>query len=269
MKLVLGFTPFIDEDEGQGSDADLLVAKMEELMGPMPEPFRTKWKEEHRKKVKTRCFAAEVAKAEEEDEGTQLQAGWELENITEIPSPYPKAMLEQMKREEEAKRAERIKRGETLMSPGEESFRRNLRRPIYISVTKDEADDMMRQYELGKSRVRAQEQGLGDMVPLPFIQNPKLEYDEPSEEDDYSFEMQMPSQEADKLFDLLMSIFKWQPKDRATIQQVLEHPWFEGRNEHAAKVPPPAAADESEPSGLMKSFVSHRTIARLWSGKFS
>ncbi|KAK1831434.1 kinase-like domain-containing protein [Podospora conica] len=39
----------------------------------------------------------------------------------------------------------------------------------------------------------------------------------------------MDKEEADKFFDLLNSIFTWRPEDRPSIDQIIKHPWFEGR----------------------------------------
>ena len=36
--------------------------------------------------------------------------------------------------------------------------------------------------------------------------------------------------EANDLYDLLMRVFRWDPKDRASAEEVLDHPWFGARN---------------------------------------
>ncbi|KAJ4388331.1 hypothetical protein N0V85_007667 [Neurospora sp. IMI 360204] len=45
-----------------------------------------------------------------------------------------------------------------------------------------------------------------------------------------------PKEEVEVFWDLVMSIFKWKPKDRPTIEQIIEHPWFEGRKERRVAV---------------------------------
>ncbi|KAK3949793.1 serine/threonine protein kinase [Pseudoneurospora amorphoporcata] len=271
-KLALGFTPFVNEYEGD--DVDLHAAKMEELMGLMTEPFRTAYKEEHKRRPKSRCFAADVAMSEDESNHDKREQKF----ITEIPSPYPKEVLEKIKKEEDAERDERAKRGERVMSPGQETFRRNLQRTIYLSVTQEEADGMNKQYELWRSQEKHPDSNkLGSIVQLPFVEarrdGKKVVDEDDEEEEDGHIEFRLDDKEADQLFELLMSIFKWHPKDRATLQQVLNHPWFERRNQHAAKVPPPITTGNKcvvgETPGWVKSLLNHRSAARLLPGGFS
>ncbi|KAK3334378.1 kinase-like domain-containing protein [Neurospora tetraspora] len=154
MNLALGFTPFAHEDEGD--DGNMHAAKMESLMGPMPEPFRAAYKEEHKR---------------------QPNNDGELKPITEMPSICPE----------------------------------------YIQLRVD-------------------------------------------------------NEEADQLFDLLMSIFKWHPKDRATIQQVLDHPWFEERNQNAAVGPQRVSTKRNMVDDVVKGFKSYLnagSAGSLLSGSFS
>ncbi|EAA33510.1 kinase-like protein [Neurospora crassa] len=48
-----------------------------------------------------------------------------------------------------------------------------------------------------------------------------------------------PKEEVEVFWDLVMSVFKWQPEDRATIEQIMEHPWFEGRKKRRDAVARP------------------------------
>lgn len=82
----------------------------------------------------------------------------------------------------------------------------------------------------------------------------------------------MDNEEADQLFDLLMSIFKWHPKDRATIQQVLDHPWFEERNQNAAVGPQRVSTKRNMVDDVVKGFKSYLnagSAGSLLSGSFS
>ncbi|KAJ4359183.1 hypothetical protein N0V85_009464 [Neurospora sp. IMI 360204] len=63
LNLALDFTPFAHVEEGD--DDDVHAAKMEDLMGPIPEPFRAVYKEEHKEEPKWRCFNADVANSDE------------------------------------------------------------------------------------------------------------------------------------------------------------------------------------------------------------
>lgn len=47
---------------------------------------------------------------------------------------------------------------------------------------------------------------------------------------------QVPREEIDAFWDLLMSVFKWKPEDRPTIETIMEHPWFEDRKKRKASV---------------------------------
>ncbi|KAH8903827.1 kinase-like protein [Coniochaeta sp. PMI_546] len=42
-------------------------------------------------------------------------------------------------------------------------------------------------------------------------------------------EYQIPAEEADQLLDLLLGIFKYEPEDRLSVQDIMDHPWFSGR----------------------------------------
>lgn len=46
----------------------------------------------------------------------------------------------------------------------------------------------------------------------------------------------VPLEEVEVFFDLVMSVFKWQPEERATIEQLMKHPWFEDRKDRSGRV---------------------------------
>ncbi|KAK3505460.1 kinase-like protein [Neurospora crassa] len=241
--LAADFTHFAQPLDGD--DCDTHAAKLESLMGPMPDPFRAAYKEEHKKEPKLRCFNPQVAKSDETNEG-------ELEPITEKPSTNP---FEEREKEMAAKMAKTAQKGERTMSPGEAVFRRNLQRTIYLSQTQEEADDMKKQYELWHLQQDHNSKNTAHTLPLPYSE--KRRNGDDDDDDDEYMELRLDNEEADQLFDLLMSIFKWHPKDRATIEQVLNHPWFEGRNRHAAKVPSPVTTKKSVVDGAFESVKSY------------
>lgn len=90
---------------------------------------------------------------------------------------------------------------------------------------------------------------------------PSFERREPSPMD--CIKVQLEVEEMDELSDLLMSIFKWHPKDRATLQQVLDHPWFEGRNKRAAKVPAPGTSGKKSAVSEAVEAVKSRATSIL------
>ncbi|EGO57277.1 hypothetical protein NEUTE1DRAFT_100233 [Neurospora tetrasperma FGSC 2508] len=241
--LAADFTHFAQPLDGD--DCDTHAAKLESLMGPMPDPFRAAYKEEHKKEPKLRCFNPQVAKSDETNEG-------ELKPITEKPPTNP---FEEREREMAAEMAKTAQRGERVMSPGEAVFRRNLQRTIYLSQTQEEADHMKKQYELWHLQQDHNSKNTTHTLPLPYSEKRRNGDDE--DDDDEYMELRLDNEEADQLFDLLMSIFKWHPNDRATIEQVLSHPWFEGRNRNAAKVPSPVTTKKSAVDGAIESVKSY------------
>jgi len=50
------------------------------------------------------------------------------------------------------------------------------------------------------------------------------------------YRYQFKPHEASMLSDLLLKILKWDPKDRPTAQQVLEHPWFKMPDDYNYKM---------------------------------
>ncbi|KAK3334184.1 kinase-like domain-containing protein [Cercophora scortea] len=79
-----------------------------------------------------------------------------------------------------------------------------------MCITQQQADEILEQYRRGSGM-------------LPGFK-----------EDEDSFGMgirkHMSEAEGDMLVDLVMSVFKWDAKERASTTDLLNHPWFEGRN---------------------------------------
>lgn len=51
------------------------------------------------------------------------------------------------------------------------------------------------------------------------------------------------------MFDLLSSIFKWHPEQRATLTDMLNHEWFGERGRNRAVLPGPKAPRQRSPKG--------------------
>ncbi|KAK1774201.1 kinase-like domain-containing protein [Copromyces sp. CBS 386.78] len=231
--LAMGFTPFGHEEDGAWKDE--LSINMEKHLGPMPEPFRAKFREDHDQETPVE----ELGKTEAE-----------LEPVTEI------AKKEWQRRREQEMAGQK--------SGGHSQFGRDLLKSTMVNslrtvMTAVEVKQMSGQLLANSSQ-------------LPFSDLRQLNSKAWPVSDD-KISVQLEEREIDQLSDLLMSIFKWQPKDRAPLQHVLNHPWFEGRNRNAAKVPPPVATSNKsvvgETSAWMKSFLNYRSAARLLPGGFS
>lgn len=93
---------------------------------------------------------------------------------------------------------------------------------------------------------------------------------------------QVPREEIDVFWDLVMSVFKWKPEDRPAIEDIMEHPWFEDRKrrkddvtakmiESANNVTPtlPAIATEMASKGGSNNDNVDAIITRLGQAKFA
>ncbi|KAJ4359184.1 hypothetical protein N0V85_009465 [Neurospora sp. IMI 360204] len=159
-----------------------------------------------------------------------------------------------MSKKEATERAEKAKRGERVMRPGQENLMRRMMAESGFSLTKEEIEGMMRQWE------QWQQQNKGKRV-----RQQQLPFNEESRKGvcpDYDLYVRFrpDEKEVDELSDLVMSIFKWHPKDRATIEQVLNHPWFEGRNRNAAKVPSAVTIKKSVVDEAVESVKSYLQV---------
>ncbi|KAK3400832.1 kinase-like domain-containing protein [Sordaria brevicollis] len=165
--------------------------RIEQLAGPMPEPFRSLFRNVYGEET-----PAEEASTPEQDLPplTEPTRGyWEHARSSQPWSPVPQ---------------------------GIDLLRFNM-------ITKTDTDVTPRQ--LREMRDKLNQDG-STLPPFRYTGRPDC------------IQVQMDMDEIDQLSDLLMSIFKWHPKDRATIDQVLNHAWFEGRNQRAAKVPAPGTS---------------------------
>lgn len=59
----------------------------------------------------------------------------------------------------------------------------------------------------------------------------------------------MEKPEAKQMFDLLSSIFKWHPEQRATLTDMLNDEWFGERGRNRAVPPGPKAPRQRSPKG--------------------
>jgi len=179
IKVRLGFPAFGEER------FEDIVQSMEIIMGPMPQPYRARWREWEKKDIRP----------EEED--------------LSCPITYDLAV------EERAGKARYDEKGT-----------RNylhwlMRLEQYLRITYKQA-----------AQINAQDYRVNSGV-LPTF------------DADRSFDglsiprFKLDAQEADQLFDMAMSVFRWDPKERATAADLLKHPWF---TTHIATVSAPELA---------------------------
>ncbi|WPJ63914.1 hypothetical protein SMAC4_09559 [Sordaria macrospora] len=224
--LAMGLTPMGHEEDGAWLDE--LSINMEKHMGPMPEPFRTKFYEEHDQKTP----AEELGKAEAE-----------FEPVTDIAR-------KEWQRHRDEQTVGQKSAGHTQF--GRDLLKSTMTDALWTGVTAVEVKQMSGQLLTNPSK-------------LPFSDLRQLSSKaRPVSHDKLSVKLE--DAEIDQLSDLLMSIFTWHPKDRATLQQVLNHPWFEGRNRNAAKVPSRATTKKSvvdEAVENVKSYL-HANVTNRW-----
>ncbi|KAK4236837.1 kinase-like domain-containing protein [Achaetomium macrosporum] len=212
----LGYTPFANEHDGFLDG----VEKLECVMGPMPNPYRTVWKSWNGIFVNCRNDAGEPL----EDDS------WKDESVF--------ATLD-TKRYEETQR-NRIGEGR----PGHFLHYR-MHHPNMMCISKQDAKNIAAQ-AAANPRV------------LPAYD---WEAEDPRVEDEVNYMMDKP--EIAQMFDLLMRIFKWHPKQRATLDQIANHEWFGDRNRRRQIGAP--SAPKCTNNGFSKIWRSHVSLARRMS----
>jgi serine/threonine protein kinase len=192
-KVRLGYTPFACDTD------DLLkgVEKLECIIAPMPNPYRTAWKEWNYSFVN--CLDAEGQMRDDDS--------WKDETVF--------ATIDALDEEEvQRDRVEEIGVGNYL------EYRMN--RTLIMCIDDKEAADIAAQAESNPRR-------------LPSFKPTSEENPPPEYEDVVKYKMDKP--EIKQMFDLLLSIFKWQPDQRASLDDILDHDWFGQRNRHLASPP--------------------------------
>lgn len=217
VKVRLGFTPFCEEFD------DLLktVEKMEDIMGPMPHPFRTVWRSWNCPFVN--CEDDEDSNPRDDDGGdNEDRAGgisWEDEKVPATLRTLEQSWIEKSRTEE-------VGAGNYL------EYR--MRRPRLMAIDDEEAADIAAQARANPHR-------------LPSYKPPT-----PTAEDDAVIRYQravkyrMDEAEVRQLFDLLRKIFQWHPERRATLDEILEHEWF-GRGSRAEEEEEAASTSSCSP----------------------
>ncbi|KAK1778714.1 serine/threonine protein kinase [Copromyces sp. CBS 386.78] len=85
---------------------------------------------------------------------------------------------------------------------------------------------------------------------------------------------QVPREEIDVFWDMVMTVFKWKPEERATIEEVMQHPWFGDRKERRAGIHDSRSRSTSSCSSTAPPAPTNRVnndnfITRLGQVKFS
>lgn len=204
-----GFKPF-----AENNNVPSAILPMEQVMGPVPPPFRAVVREWYQ------------LPAETEEE---LQKGFS----------YIKANPEHMERDKETYVQER--------GPGAKNrLLFCILYPRSMNISPAQAEDMAEQAKSNPSQ-------LPFWTPIPHNPDCWAYY----MRKDY-LKYMVPVEEVEVFYDLLMSVFKWQPEERASIETMMEHPWFEGRKQRRSLLPNP----RSPPSRPAVSALSRPNSAK-------
>ncbi|KAK3949773.1 serine/threonine protein kinase [Pseudoneurospora amorphoporcata] len=182
-----GFKPFADNNNPPSA-----IRPMEQVMGPMPPPFRAIVQE----------WYDLPAETEEELQG--------MSDAKELS--YIRVNREEMERDRMCYVDERG-------PAAKDHLLFCILYPRSMSVSPAQAEDMTNQAKKDPTRLPL-------WTPIPRNPDRRAYYTQK----DY-LKYMVPVEEVEVFYDLVMSVFKWQPEDRATIEQLMQHPWFEGRNE--------------------------------------
>jgi len=169
MKVLIGCPPFGEKNR----TFDDIVRNMEVIMGPLPEPYRTRWYE--------------------------LDPTGEpnIEGDMSIPVSY------------DPERA-RVVADERFEDTGTRDYLHWLiRKTKTMPIITEQANEIADQYEHNNAA-------------LPRYGDPSDVYLGPNSKHTY----RLPREEGDQLFDLMSRIFKWDPAERISAAEVLNHPWF-------------------------------------------
>ncbi|KAL2015400.1 hypothetical protein VTK56DRAFT_5538 [Thermocarpiscus australiensis] len=202
-KVRLGFMPFA----GEADDVLSAVKKMESIMGPMPYPYRSVWKN----------WDGEFVNCQRKGEQDDQAVSWEDETVC---ATLDNQMQEQIRRS----RIEEVGVWNHL------EYR--LHRGLAMIIDKDEAEDIAAQAEANPLRLPSYKRlAEGEMFRHPF---------------DKQIHFKLAEPEREQMRDLLFKIFHWQPEQRAKLEEILEHEWFGRRNqEHQPASPPKTTGKHS------------------------
>ncbi|KAK3494199.1 kinase-like domain-containing protein [Neurospora hispaniola] len=189
-----GFKPFAGNN-----NAPSAIHPMEQVMGPVPPPFRATVREWYKLPAET-------------EEELQGKSNAELS--------YIKANREDMEKDKKTYMEER--------GAGAKNYLLFcILYPRSMRISPAQAEDMAKQAKSNPAQLPL-------WTPIPRNPDRRAFYTRK----DY-LKYMVPEEEVEVFYDLLMSVFKWQPEDRATIEQIMEHPWFEGRKERRDAVVKP------------------------------
>jgi len=191
-KLRCGFAPFADEEY---DDFLAGLRKMECIMGPIPNPLRTVWRE----------WKGVFVNCQDENGKTRDDGSWEDESVFATVNTEEQASVEQSRNKEGR--------------PGNYLHYR-MHHFGLMDIDHKEADTMAAQAASDPGR-----------LPPYDWQRPPLEYGE-------KVQHTMEKPEIDQMFSLLNMMFRWNPEQRATLDQIADHEWFGDRSSRQPVAPP-------------------------------
>ncbi|EAQ88771.1 hypothetical protein CHGG_05390 [Chaetomium globosum CBS 148.51] len=186
-KVRIGVEPFADDLYNTPMDA---LQAMERIMGPLPEPYRSIWKDLDKVFINS-----------QDEEGSPLgdDDSWKDESVM--------ATVHTLDEQSSCK--------ERFEERGHAHFLGFcMRSPRVMRITEQEAAKI--------TNLAAADPGQMPGFSLTSDQR-GLKYEE-------QVQYQMPMDELDQMLNLLLKIFRWQPKDRAALDQIANHEWFGDRN---------------------------------------
>jgi serine/threonine protein kinase len=196
-KVRWGMLPFALD----GHDHDTIlkgVRQMERIMGSMPQPYRTAWKDRGGEFVNCR-----------DQQGNPLNDdSWKDEAVLATVNPEA----------EELVRREREENGRSLFP-----LRYRLEGRLIMNIDDEEARSITAQAAANPGR-------------LPTYRREEEDDDVEGEVQDASYtpftpyEHSMPEDEINLMLNLFLKIFRWHPNERATLDQIANHEWFGDRN---------------------------------------
>ena len=176
------------------ADLSSVVAQWEECLSPLPEPYRSKYREI-------------------EDIETPLDEVWgDTPAIQLDPVVNPKAVYEG--------RAER-----RLATSGTRNWlKARMMRMRRLEVYPEAAKKMLEEEIQADAKIKER---------LPFLED--MEVRNVFKE---GMEVTMEKEEIELFWSLLEGCWRWKPEERVSIEEVVRHPWFEGRG--PGEIPKPA-----------------------------
>jgi len=175
-----------------GATVPGLIENMEASIGPLPQPYRAQWKHW----------------IDEADVINAANGLGEESPETQVPFPEDESLpITFDQAEENGIRKQRFKERGT-----EEYVHYRMLAEFVMNITSPEA-----------AEIAKQEHRVTGTLPAYPPSSAFMDYKSRNK-------VRLSRHEADQLFDLVMSVFRWHPHDRPSAVQLLDHPWFGDRN---------------------------------------